>query len=71
MNIWRRVATGTGIASERTREGEGLCFVDFREGRVGEGGLDETENSSSRKGSKKFVEVTVTSACEEICFNCG
>ena len=75
MGVWRRVATGTGIASA---EGKFVCclrFTEFREGTVGDEGLDEREESLSRKGSKELVEfieeITVASACEGICCNCG
>jgi hypothetical protein len=78
LGVWRRVATGTGIASACTREGKGVCclrFTDFREGTVGDEGLDEREESLSRKGSKELVEfveeITVASACRGICCNCG
>ena len=78
LGVWRRVATGTGIASACTREGKVVCclrFTDFRELTVGDEGLDEREESLSRKGSKEFVEfveeITVASACEGICCNCN
>jgi hypothetical protein len=71
----RRVVTGTRIASACTREGEGVrCmrFTDIREETVGDEGLDEREESLSRKGSRELVEeITVASACEGICCNCG
>lgn len=42
---------------------------------MGDEGLDEREESLSRKGSKKLVEfieeITVASAREGICCNCG
>ena len=78
MSGWRLVATGTGIASACTTEGRGVCclrFIDFREGTVGDEGLDEREESLSRKGSRELVEfieeITVASAREGICCNCS
>lgn len=78
MDVCRLVATGTGIASACTGEGKGvrcLLFTNFREGTVGDEGLDEREESLSRKGSKELLEfieeITVASAREGICCNCG
>jgi hypothetical protein len=78
LGVWRLVATGTGIASACTREGKGVCclrFIDFRKGTVGDEGLDEREESLSRKGSKELVEfieeITEASAREGICCNWG
>ena len=53
-----------------------LRLTDFREETVGDEaeGLDEREESLSRKGSKELVEfiegITVASAREGICCNC-
>lgn len=79
MGICRLVAAGTGIASEYIGEGEGvrrccLRFADFPDGlngRVGEGGLDEREESLSRKGSRLIEAIKATSACEGVCCSCG
>jgi hypothetical protein len=68
LGIWRRVVTGTGIASECTGEGKGLCFAGFRVVKMGEEGQGETEEPLSKKGSKESTELTeeiaVTSTCE-------
>ena len=79
MGVWLRVVIETGIASACTGEGKGsvscLWFTDFREGTGGDEGLDEGEESLSRKGSKELVEfieeITVASDREGICCNCG